>query len=188
MVEAALAAGLPAVQLRDKDLGGRELLALAERLRAATAVHGAQLWVNDRVDVALAVEADGIQLGVAALPVGVVRTLVPPRVAIGYSAHGLAEAAAAAADVVVFGPVWATPSKTAFGPPQGPERLREVVGAAGVPVVAIGGIDVERARAARAAGAAGVAVIRAILGADDPAAATRALLAATAAPPGRPGA
>lgn len=183
MVAAALDAGLPAVQLRDKDLEGRELLALAERLRAATTARGARLWVNDRVDVALAVGADGVQLGAASLPVEIVRALVPPGMLLGHSVHAVPEAAASLADVVVFGPVWETPSKRAFGPPHGPAGLREAARAARVPVIAIGGIDAGRAGVARAAGAAGVAVIRAILGADDAAVATRALLAAIAAEP-----
>jgi thiamine-phosphate pyrophosphorylase len=168
------------VQLRDKDLAGRELLCLAERLRVATSACGAELWVNDRVDVALAVAADGVQLGAATIPVPVVRGFVPSWMRIGYSAHAVAEAAECDADVVVFGPVWETPSKREFGAPQGPERLREAAREAAAPVVAIGGIDADRARTARAAGAAGVAVIRAILAADEPAAATRALLDATA--------
>lgn len=166
------------MQLRDKDLDGRELLALAERLRAETAARGARLWVNDRVDVALAVGADGVQLGAASLPVEIVRAMVPPGTLLGESVHAVAEAADSLADVVVFGPVWETPSKRAFGPPQGAARLGEAVRATRTPIVAIGGIDVDRAPEARAAGAAGIAVIRAILGAADPAAATRALLAA----------
>jgi thiamine-phosphate pyrophosphorylase len=136
--------------------------------------------VNDRVDVALAVGADGVQLGAASLPVDVVRDMVPPTMRLGYSAHAPAETADATADVVVFGPVWDTPSKRGLGPPHGPAGLRAAVAAARAPVLAIGGIDAARAGEARRAGAVGVAVIRAILGAADPGAATRALLAAAA--------
>jgi len=174
VVEAALDSGLPAVQLRDKELPGRALLALAERLRLATARTGALLFVNDRVDVALAVGADGVQLGTGSMPVDVARRLLPAGTLIGVSTHAPGEASAGA-DFALFGPVWATPSKTGA---QGEDRLREAVRAAAIPVLAIGGVTAERVAAARAAGAAGVAVIRAILAAPDPRTATRALLAA----------
>jgi thiamine-phosphate pyrophosphorylase len=177
-VRAALDAGLPAVQLREKDLPGRPLLALAEALRAATTASGALLFVNDRVDVAVAAGADGVHLGVGAVPVDVARGLLPPGALVGVSTHAPAEVAAAAAagaDFCFFGPVYPTPSKSGA---QGETALREATRAGTLPVLAIGGVEAERVRAARAAGAAGVAVIRAILAAPDPAAATRALLAA----------
>ena len=162
------------MQLRDKELPGRPLLALAERLRAATARTGALLFVNDRLDVALAAGADGVQLGTGSMPADVARRLLPAGTLIGVSTHAPGEAPAGA-DFALFGPVWATPSKTGA---QGEDRLREAVRAAPIPVLAIGGVTAERIAAARAAGAAGVAVIRAILAAPDPRAATRALLAA----------
>src|SRR5437899_11785490 len=174
VVEAALDAGLPAVQLREKDLPGRPLLALAERLRAATARTGALLFVNDRLDVALAAGADGVQLGMGSVPVDVARRLLPAGTLIGVSTHAPGEAPVGA-DFALFGPVWATPSKAGA---QGEDRLREAVRAAAIPVLATGGVTAERIAAARAAGAAGVAVIRAILAAPDPRTATRALLAA----------
>ena len=174
VVEAALGAGLPAVQLREKDLPGRPLLALAERLRAATARTGALLFVNDRIDVALAAGADGVQLGTGSVPVEVARRLLPPGALVGVSTHAPGEAATAA-DFGLFGPVWETPSKAGA---QGAARLGDAVRAAAIPVLAIGGVTAERVPAVRAAGAAGVAVIRAILAAPDPGAATRALLAA----------
>ena len=177
VVDRALGAGLPAVQLRDKDLSGRALYELAERLRAATARRGALLFVNDRVDVAVAVGADGVHLGGGALPVEVARRLLPPGALIGASVHAVADAAAVAAEFVVFGPVFATPSKAAFGTPQGTDRLAAAVRGAGKPVLAIGGIDAGKLDSVRATGAHGIAVIRAILGAGDPGAATRALLA-----------
>jgi thiamine-phosphate pyrophosphorylase len=178
VVAAALDGGLPAVQLREKDLPGRPLLALAERLRGETARRRALLLVNDRVDVAVAAGADGVHLGGGALPVAVARGLLPPGALVGASVHTVDEAAACDADFAVFGPVWATPSKAAYGAPQGERRLADAVGAAHVPVLAIGGVAASRVAAARAAGAHGVAVIRAILAADDPAAATRALVRA----------
>jgi thiamine-phosphate pyrophosphorylase len=177
VAEAALDAGLRAIQLRDKDLPGRPLFALAERLREATARRGALLLVNDRVDVALAVEADGVHLGGGALPVAVVRALLPPHALIGVSTHAPGEPDAAGADFLFFGSVHPTPGKTA----QGETALAAAVAAARVPVLAIGGIGPREVPGTCAAGAAGVAVIRAILGEADPGAATRALLAALAA-------
>lgn len=176
VVAAACDAGLPAVQLREKDLSGRALHALAERLRAVTARTGTLLLVNGRVDVAIAVGADGVHLGAGALTAADARALLPAGALVGVSTHASDELAASDADYAVFGPVWDTPSKRAFGAPQGVDRLRAAVAAARVPVLAIGGVDAGNAAAARAAGAHGVAVIRAILGAGDPGAATRALL------------
>src|SRR5438876_9327369 len=103
VVEAALAAGLPAVQLRERDIPGRPLLALAERLRAATARTGALLFVNDRLDVALAAGADGVQLGTGSVPVEIARRLLPPGTLVGISTHAPGEAATAA-DFGLFGP------------------------------------------------------------------------------------
>jgi len=176
VVAAALDAGLPAVQLRDKDLPGRLLLALAERLRALTTRTGALLFVNDRVDVAIAAGADGVHLGGGSMPVDVVRGLLPPGALVGVSTHAAREVAATQADFAFFGPVYDTPSKAGFGPVQGVPRLREAVATARVPVLAIGGVTAANAPALRAAGVAGIAVIRAVLSAEDPAAATRALL------------
>lgn len=177
----ALDAGLPAVQLRDRDLPGRALFALAERLRAATARAGALLFVNDRVDVARAVGADGVQIGASTLPVDAVRELAPGLL-VGESVHDADTGAASHADVVIFGPVHDTPSKRGFGPPQGEARLRDAAARAAVPLVAIGGIDTTNAASAQRAGAHGVAVIRAILAADDPASATLRLLRCIDAP------
>jgi thiamine-phosphate pyrophosphorylase len=173
----ALDAGLPAVQLREKDLPGRELCTLAERLRVATRRTNALLFVNDRVDVAVAVEADGVHVGAAGLPVAVVRRLAPGYL-VGASTHASDEVAATEADFVFFGPVHATPGKAAYGAPQGLARLADAVARARVPVVAIGGMDADAAPDLRRAGAHGVAVVRAILAAADPAEATRRLLVA----------
>jgi thiamine-phosphate pyrophosphorylase len=177
VVERALDAGLPAVQLRDKDLPGRELFRLAERLRTATARTGALLFVNDRADVARAVGADGVQLGASSLPIGTARTLLAARAVVGASVHAPEEAAQSDADFVVFGPVFDTPSKRAFGAPHGTARLRDAVARAPMPLLAIGGIDPSNIEAVRGTGAHGVAVIRAILASADPAEATRTLLA-----------
>jgi len=177
VVRRALDAGLPAVQLREKDLPGRPLLALAERLRRATTERGALLFVNDRLDVALAAGADGVHLGERSFPVAVARALLPGLL-VGASVHSVDDVAASTADFLFFGPVFATPSKAAFGLPQGIARLGAAARATSIPVFAIGGLDAGTCAAARGAGAHGIAVIRAILAADDPAAATRTLLTA----------
>ena len=174
-MEAALGAlppGLAAVQLRARALSGRALLDRALRLRALTHRHGAALLVNDRLDVALAAGADGAHLPVAGLPVAAARALAPGLV-LGASTHSLAEARAAqaaGADLVTFGPVFATPSKAAFGAPVGVPALADAVKSLTVPVFALGGIDETTAPSCLTVGAR-LAAIRAILGAPDPAAA-----------------
>jgi thiamine-phosphate pyrophosphorylase len=184
VVEECLAAGLPAVQAREKDLSALELAALCRRLRRLTREHGARLIVNDRVDVALAVGADGVQRTHASLPVDDIRAVAGTRLAIGASVHSLEDAVDAevrGADWITFGPVYDTPSKRRWGAPQGLERLRKVAAAVRIPVIAIGGITPERVAAVRAAGAAGVAAIAAILDTDSPGAATKRFLEALAA-------
>jgi thiamine-phosphate pyrophosphorylase len=181
VVTACLAAGLPAVQVREKDLGAGELHALARALRERTRSTGARLLVNDRVDVALAVRADGVHLPVAGLPPAVARTLLRPGTLLGCSTHSAEEArraAEAGADYVVFGPIYDTPSKRVYGPPRGLETLATLAGQVGCPVIAIGGVTADRLPELREAGAAGVAVIRALLAAPDPSRATGKILAA----------
>jgi thiamine-phosphate pyrophosphorylase len=182
-VAECLAAGLPAVQVREKDLGAAELAALCRRLRDLTRDRGARLIVNDRVDVALAVAADGVQRTHASLPVDHIRNIAGKRLAIGASVHSLEDAVDAevrGADGLVFGPVYDTPSKRRWGPPQGLDRLSKVAAAVRIPVIAIGGITPERVVAVRHAGAAGVAAIAAILDTDAPGEATRRFLEALA--------
>ena len=127
--------------------------------------------------------ADGVQRTHASLPVEDIRAIVGTRLRIGVSVHSLADAVEAevkGADWVTYGPVYDTPSKRAYGPPQGLARLSEVVGRLRVPVAAIGGITPERVKEVRAAGARGVAAISFILAADSPADATRRFLDALA--------
>jgi thiamine-phosphate pyrophosphorylase len=181
VVEACLEAGVRTVQLREKDLGGRDLYHLADDLRARTARHGARLLVNDRVDVALAVGADGVHLPGTGFPIETARGLLGAGRLVAVSTHSPPDAAAAAragADFVVFGPVYETPSKRGYGPPVGLAALAEACRSATVPVVAIGGVTAARVPEARRAGAAGVAVIRALLEAVDPARAVREMLGA----------
>jgi thiamine-phosphate pyrophosphorylase len=169
VVRAALDGGVRAVQLREKDLEGRELYILATRLRKITENYSARLLINDRADVALAVEADGVQLGQTSFSVATARSLLGPGKLIGASAHNPVEiAAAAGADFIVFGPVYFTPSKAAYGKPQGITRLRQAVEQSSVPVLAIGGIHLERISEVLATGAYGVAMISALSTASDP--------------------
>ena len=179
VVEECLAAGLRAVQLREKDLEARDLLTLADTLREATQRHGARLIVNDRADVALAASADGVQRTHSSLPVSALRGFTPPGFLVGASVHSEAEArdaAAQGADFIVFGPVYDTASKRRYGPPQGLAALEAVTRAVDRPVLAVGGLTPERVPEVLAAGAAGVAVIGAIYAAARPADATKAFL------------
>ena len=179
VIQECVDAGVRAVQLREKDLSAAELLTLAQPLRELTRRVGARLFINDRLDVALAAEADGVQRGHTSLPVRLMKAIVAGRLLIGASVHSLEEAREAetgGADFLVFGPVYETPSKRPYGPPQGLEALARVVESASIPVFAIGGITPERVAEVRAAGAQGVAVISAILAADRPGEAAKAFL------------
>lgn len=176
-VEAALRGGVRAVQLREKDLNARDLLALAVRLRELTTRYDAALLINDRIDVALACDADGVHLPRNSFSVRDARALIGDERLIGVSTHAPEEVAAAehaGANFVVFGPVFETPAKRPYGAPLGVDALRRATASAAIPVFAIGGVAPERTGALRDAGAAGVAVVRAILAADDPSAAARA--------------
>lgn len=179
VVTAALRGGVDAVQLREKDLAARELAELARSLLPLCRQYGARLLINDRVDVALAVEADGVHLPSSSFTCSDARRLLGDRL-IGVSTHSVAEVETAArqdADFVVLGPIYATPSKAAFGPPLGTAALAEAARRVSIPVLAIGGIDAERLREVRQTQAAGVAVVRAICSARDPKAAAAQLRA-----------
>lgn len=182
VVTRCVAAGAPAIQLRDKTANARDVHALGLELRRVTAAGDALLFVNDRLDVALAVGADGVHLGPADLPVEAARRIAPPPFLVGYSTddpRGAARAAAGGASYIGCGAVFGTGSKADAADERiGTSRLAEVVAAVDIPVVGIGGIDAANAASVRAAGAAGVAVISAVMGAADPGAAVRALLAA----------
>ena len=154
------------MQVREKDLTSRELIILVEEALSATreqGMGGARVVVNDRVDVALAGGADGAHLAAHSMPVRVVRRFVPRAFVIGVSCHSLGEAMAAesgGADYLVLGPVFETPSKLGYGPPLGLEELRNVASRIRIPVLALGGITVERIRPCLEAGASGIAGIR----------------------------
>ncbi len=184
IVAAAIAGGVTRVQVRERTMPGgpflrlvEEILAVAKgRAAAKVAVH-----VNDRLDVALAAGAAGVHLPAAGFPIKAVRQRVGPRFRIGRSVHSLTEARAAqkeGADELIFGPIFATPEKAPFGPPQGIDALRKVVDAVRVPVWAIGGITAATAVELRGLPIAGIAAIGAYSLAEDPAQAARVLLAA----------
>jgi thiamine-phosphate pyrophosphorylase len=165
-IERAISAGADWIQVREKDLDARPLEAV---VRAAVKVSGgrARIFVNDRLDVALAAGADGVHLGEASLPAARVAAWRAdagrPEFSIGVSCHsvdGVRIAERAGADYVFFGPVFATPSKAPYGSPQGIERLAAACSGARIPVVAIGGITESNAGECVAAGAAGIAAIR----------------------------
>lgn len=169
-IEEALKGGAKALQLREKDLGVRELLDLAYRLRDMTRAFGARLFVNDRVDVALAADADGVHLGGQSMPAFAVRRVVGRHMLIGVSTHGIGQAVQAekdGADFITLGPVFETPSKARYGKPLGIDVLREASGRLSVPFFAIGGIRGERAGDVTRAGSRGVAVISAVLASKD---------------------
>jgi len=181
VVEAALEAGARAVQLRNKGDDARRLLEVGRVLRRSTRAVGALLFVNDRLDVALVLGADGVHLGPDDLPVAAARAAAPPGFLIGRSADDPDVARRAVrdgADYIGCGTVYATRTKADAGDVIGLDGLARVVAAVPVPVVGIGGITPERGAEVAAAGAAGVAVVGAVMAAPDPGASVRELLAA----------
>jgi thiamine-phosphate pyrophosphorylase len=161
----AIAAGVDCVQIREKDLPTRTLLALTEAAvaRAERQGQATRVIVNDRLDVALAANAHGVHLGTHSMPVGLVRRLAPPGFRVGASCHSLEEAVAAqaaGADYLLLGPIFATPSKLPYGPPLGITKLAEVTQQVTIPVFALGGITPDRVAACLASGAVGIAGIR----------------------------
>jgi len=170
-VEAALKGGVRGVQLREKDLSSRELYELAYNLRNLTKKYNARLIINDRVDIALAVEADGVHLGLNSIPIHRVRRLLGSSRLIGLSCHNQVNAIMAqenGADFITFGPVYYTPSKANYGKPVGIDNLEAVAHLLTIPIFALGGIKKENIQEVIAAGAAGIALVSAIIAADDP--------------------
>lgn len=168
VVTAAVKGGIKFVQLREKDLPAGELLRLAQRLRDVTYRH-ALLTINDRVDVAMTCDADGVHLGEASLPVGTARRLIGQGKLVGRSVHSVSAAIQAeydGADYLVAGTIFNTVSHLAVVP-QGLDFLQEVCDAVQIPVFAIGGVTSLNARDCIDAGAHGIAVIGEIVGADD---------------------
>lgn len=169
-VRLALKGGVRAVQLREKDLPVRELLALAQELRTITREFGAKLFINDRVDVAVATDADGIHLGGQSMPPPAVRRIVGRKMLIGASTHSVEEAREAkrgGADFITVGPIFSTPSKEKSVTPVGVEAIRAIKDHVRISVFGLGGIKSENIFQVMQAGADGVAMISAILSADD---------------------
>ena len=183
VVRSAIAAGARAIQLRDKEATALELFKQTKMLLALTRAADALLFVNDRVDVALAAGADGVHVGPLDLPVSAVRRAVPDGFLIGYSTDDPSDAQRADAEGASYigcGAVWRTDTKDVGGEAIGLARLESVVRAVRIPVVAVGGVTPERARELPATGVAGAAVIGAVMAADDPHREVRRLLSAFA--------
>lgn len=178
LVSEALAGGATAVQLRAKQMDGRQMFDLAVRMRERCAAAGAIFLVNDRVDIAVAAGGDGVHVGVNDLPLPETRALVGRNMIVGYSPVGRASvqnSGELGADYIGIGPVYATGSKPDAEPPLGLEGIAALVAVAPVPTVAIGGIQLTTAGSVIQAGVDGIAVISAIQGAEDARAATAAL-------------
>lgn len=177
-VRQALIGGVRAIQLREKDLGTRELLKLAYSMRNLTAKYDARLFINDRFDIALAVGADGVHLTQKSIPTDAVRNIVnasrvtrhTSRFLIGVSTHSMKEAKEAekgGADFITFGPVYRTSSKLKYGVPVGLNRLKRVSRELDIPVFGLGGVKKKRIEEVMKAGSHGAAMISEILCADD---------------------
>ena len=179
LLQRVLTAVVPAIQLRERDLSARELVTLAREVQAVTASRRSQLLINDRIDVALALEGVGVHLRSNSLPVSIARQLLGAQRLLGVSVHAVEEAVqveSLGADYIVLGPIYETPSKQMFGPPLGIHTLEKACRLVRIPIIGIGGVTAARAREMRRAGAFGVAVITAILGATDVESAARELL------------
>ena len=177
-VKSALEGGVRTVQLREKGLATQELYSIARELRKITSEFKANFIVNDRVDIALAVEADGVHLGWQSLPFGIVRKLVGFEKLIGVSTHNRQEALQAqeyGADYITFGPIFDTPSKAGLLKPTGIEEIQKLKNGINIPIVALGGINERNVEAVLDGGADGIAVISSIMQADNPEDATRCL-------------
>ncbi len=178
-VEAALRGGVKAVQLREKDLSGRSLFDTAQKMRELTSRYGAKLIINDRADIALAVDADGVHLGGESIPANAAREVLGGDKLIGVSCHdreSALEARDGGADFITFGPVYYTPSKARYGDPVGIAALRQTAETIDIPVFALGGIKRGNVGEVIAAGAHGIALISAIIASDDPEKETAELL------------
>lgn len=179
-LQEAVDAGVPAIQLRERDLPTRELFLLAQQVHATTRGRAVPLIINDRVDLAVALDLDGVHLRATSLPVPVARRVVGEHRLVGVSAHSVEEVQRAGeegADYVILGPIFETPSKREFGAPLGLTVLAAACRHSSVPVFAIGGITRERIEVVRDAGAFGVAMIGGILARENVGAATTEMCA-----------
>ncbi|MDP2682986.1 MAG: thiamine phosphate synthase [Deltaproteobacteria bacterium] len=178
VVEEALKGGIKAVQLREKGLSAKELFELAQGIRSLTWQYGARLFINDRVDIAMAVNADGVHLGQNGFSARDSKRIFP-KAAIGVSTHSLNEAKKAedeGADFITLGPIFYTSSKADYGEPLGVEVIKRVRKEINIPVFAIGGIKKDNLKDVMAAGADGAAVISAVIGTKEPEKAVKEIL------------
>lgn len=178
VLDQAFKCGVPAVQLRERDLTAKELSSLAREVGSLVAAHGGQLVINDRIDVALTLEGVGVHLRSDSMPATIARRLLGPHRLLGISTHSVEDvmrAEGSGVDYAILGPLYETPAKREFGPPLGLKVLEEACRRIRIPIVGIGGITATRVRDVRQAGAFGVAVISAVLNADDIQASTREL-------------
>jgi thiamine-phosphate pyrophosphorylase len=178
IVAAAIRGGVTCVQLREKTCSTREFIDEALGVKAVVKSCGVPLIINDRVDIALAVAADGVHLGQSDMPLDTARSLVGQAMLIGISVESVEDAVAAqagGADYLGVSPVFATPTKTDTAAPLGLEGLKKIRAAVKLPLVAIGGLNVRNAAAAVRSGADGIAVVSAIASAEDPEQAARDL-------------
>ena len=170
-VKELLQAGIRMVQLREKDLSAAELYPLARDLRLLTHRYNALLLINDRIDIAQAVGADGVHLGGHSLPIKKTREILGSKALIGVSTHSALEAESAqnqGADFITYGPVFFTRSKAPFGPPVGVNSLQTVCNCCEIPVYALGGVKIGNTVEVMNSGAYGVSMISALLSAPDP--------------------
>src|SRR6056297_3654427 len=182
VLEQLMVAGVRMIQLREKDLPAQQLHAMAQRLRTITLRYNCLLLINDRVDIALAVNADGVHLRTHSLPPTVARTLLGRDKLIGVSTHSDEEIITAAeqdADFATYGPVFYTPSKAGYGAPKGLSELQDACSASALPVYALGGITVTNTPAVMTTGTHGVAVISSLMAATNPTSACQKLINAS---------
>ena len=174
----AIAGGADTIQYRQKSGSTREMIEIARNMKRLCSEAGVVFIVNDRLDVAIAAEADGVHLGQDDFPIPMARELLGEGRIIGGSAATLDEARkclSEGADYVGFGPVYPTSSKDDAGPVSGIDILKQVVEIIPLPIIAIGGVGAENIPDVMRAGARGIAVISAVCCQDDPEEATRAL-------------
>jgi thiamine-phosphate pyrophosphorylase len=177
-----LAGGVSILQLRVKAMAPSDFFELAKRARAKTRAHGCKLIINDRVDIVLACDADGVHLGQDDLPLAAGRKLMGNKI-VGISTHDIEQAREAernGADYIGFGPMFGTSTKNTGFAPRGIEMLRQIRTGVKLPIVAIGGINEQNVRQVWQAGADSAAIISDILGADDVLSKTKRIIAAKA--------